>query len=124
MSVDQLIAKALSTTSEDEAIACLKMARKRGGKLTTTETKATIGGPGKDVEYWCSIAKAWHSKYQVLQLDMVSLKQSHLRDLNKAKLDLNKAKLDLSTTVGQFISLGWVGGIVLMVLGAYIGSRS
>jgi len=33
MSADQLIAKALSTTSEEEAIACLVMARKKGLKL-------------------------------------------------------------------------------------------
>lgn len=33
MSADQLIAKALSTTSEEEAIACLVMARKKGFKL-------------------------------------------------------------------------------------------
>lgn len=33
MSADQLIAKALSTSSEEEAIACLVMARKKGLKL-------------------------------------------------------------------------------------------
>jgi len=35
MSASQLIAKALSTTSEDEAIACLRMARKKGEKIET-----------------------------------------------------------------------------------------
>ena len=33
MSADQLLSKALSTDSEDEAIACLRMARKKGLKL-------------------------------------------------------------------------------------------
>jgi hypothetical protein len=33
MSANQLLTKALSTTSEDEAIACLKMARKKGLKI-------------------------------------------------------------------------------------------
>ena len=33
MSANQLIAKALSTESEDEAVACLKMARKKGLKI-------------------------------------------------------------------------------------------
>jgi hypothetical protein len=33
MSANQLLSKALSTDSEDEAIACLKMARKKGLKL-------------------------------------------------------------------------------------------
>lgn len=32
--VDDLVAKALSTTSEDEAVACLRMARKRGEKMS------------------------------------------------------------------------------------------
>lgn len=36
MSTNQLIAKALSTTSEDEAIACLRMARKKGATIETT----------------------------------------------------------------------------------------
>lgn len=39
MSANQIIEKALSTTSEDEAIACLKMARKKGLKLTTDNKK-------------------------------------------------------------------------------------
>lgn len=33
MSANQLLSKALSTESEDEAISCLKMARKKGLKL-------------------------------------------------------------------------------------------
>ena len=33
MSANQILSKALSTESEDEAIACLKMARKKGLKL-------------------------------------------------------------------------------------------
>jgi hypothetical protein len=33
MSANQLLSKALSTDSEDEAIACLKMVRKKGLKL-------------------------------------------------------------------------------------------
>jgi hypothetical protein len=33
MSANQLLSKALSTDSEDEAISCLKMARKKGLKL-------------------------------------------------------------------------------------------
>lgn len=36
MSADQLIAKALSTTSEQEAIACLRMARKKSMVMKNT----------------------------------------------------------------------------------------
>jgi len=48
--IDQLLAKALSTTSEEEAIACLRMARKKGGKYAPTckpkpiYTISTYGG--------------------------------------------------------------------------------
>ena len=38
MSADQLLSKALSTDSEDEAIACLRMARKKGLKLNSSGT--------------------------------------------------------------------------------------
>ena len=39
--IDQLLAKALSTTSEEEAIACLRMARKKGSTYTTSKHKPT-----------------------------------------------------------------------------------
>jgi hypothetical protein len=42
MSADQLLAKALSTDSEDEAIACLRMARKKGFKLGTSNGGHTV----------------------------------------------------------------------------------
>lgn len=42
MSADQLLAKALSTDSEDEAIACLKMARKKGLKISTSKDGHTV----------------------------------------------------------------------------------
>lgn len=42
MSADQLLAKALSTDSEDEAVACLKMARKKGLKLGTSNGAHTV----------------------------------------------------------------------------------
>ena len=47
--MSQLLAKALSTASEEEAIACLRMARKRG------ETVAAVGAStyrGQTAEYW------------------------------------------------------------------------
>ena len=37
--VDQLLAKAMSTSSEDEAIACLKMARKQGNTVEIKTVK-------------------------------------------------------------------------------------
>lgn len=59
MSVDQLIAKALSTSSEDEAIACLRMARKKGGKIITTSSVQTLNG--QDINTWARTAKYYHN---------------------------------------------------------------
>lgn len=44
--VEDLLAKALSTSSEDEAIACLKMARKRGGTFPVDDHSTK--GPSMD----------------------------------------------------------------------------
>lgn len=49
---NQLIAKAISTTSDDEALACLRMAKKIGGTL---EQSAEYNG--KTAEYWYDKAK-------------------------------------------------------------------
>ena len=51
---DMLIAKALSTDSEDEAIACLKMARKQGDKPTVQAS------PGRSSEDWEALARKYH----------------------------------------------------------------
>lgn len=44
--VEDLMAKALSTSSDEEAIACLKMARKRGG--TPPASEPSVKGPSVD----------------------------------------------------------------------------
>lgn len=50
---NQLIAKAISTTSDDEALACLRMAKKIGG-----EVQISVGEyNGKTAEYWYDKAK-------------------------------------------------------------------
>lgn len=50
---DMLIAKALSTDSEDEAIACLKMARKQGASHTAVSTD-------KSTQDWEALARKYH----------------------------------------------------------------
>lgn len=51
MSVNQILAKALSTSSEEEAIACLRMARKKGGMVE-----------GQEDTYNHHTAKHWYQK--------------------------------------------------------------
>jgi hypothetical protein len=48
MTANQILSKALSTESEDEAIACLKMARKKGLKLEGDTNKGYSEGKLKD----------------------------------------------------------------------------
>ena len=50
---NQLIAKAISTTSDDEALACLRMAKKIGGEIQSSVGEYN----GKTAEYWYDKAK-------------------------------------------------------------------
>jgi len=59
---DALIAKALSTSSEDEAIACLRMARKKGVKLNSSEEKSSSDYNGHNAKYWYEKAVAYYNK--------------------------------------------------------------
>lgn len=52
--VNQLLAKALSTTSEEEAIACLRMARKKNGG-------ATVQADNRDDAYWKNKAEYYYN---------------------------------------------------------------
>lgn len=59
--VDQLLAKAMSTASEEEAIACLRMARKRGSTVSA-QPKST-----EDVSYWRNKAEYYYNMAVKLQ---------------------------------------------------------
>lgn len=50
---NQLIAKAISTTSDDEALSCLRMAKKIGGEIQSSVGEYN----GKTAEYWYDKAK-------------------------------------------------------------------
>lgn len=60
MSTNQLLAKALSTSSEEEAIACLRMARKKGARLE--ESTSSADHNGHDAKYWYDKAAAWYNE--------------------------------------------------------------
>lgn len=53
--INQLLAKAMSTTSEEEAMSCLRMARKKGKTFD-------IGGSTSDAKYKDQTAKYWYEK--------------------------------------------------------------
>lgn len=59
--VNQLLAKAMNTSSEDEAMACLRMARK---KATSLEESLSSDYKGHDAKYWYTQAVAYYNKVQ------------------------------------------------------------
>lgn len=59
--VDQLLAKAMSTASEEEAIACLRMARKRGSTVSVQPNST------EDVSYWKNKAEYYYNTAVKLQ---------------------------------------------------------
>lgn len=61
--VNQLLAKALSTTSEEEAMSCLRMARK---KTSTFDSPVSVSTPteykGHDAKYWYDKASYYYTE--------------------------------------------------------------
>lgn len=57
--VNQLLAKAMSTTSEDEAVACLRMPRKIGGEVSHKPEET--GYKGHNAEYWHKKADEYYN---------------------------------------------------------------
>ncbi len=85
--VDQLIAKAMSTSSEEEAIACLKFARKEAGKsgYTQTQTKTQTANSNTilDLQYKLRIA-------QNLYLEANQRGDYFMKEMTKAQIDREK----------------------------------
>ena len=55
--VNQLLAKAMSTSSDDEALACLKMARKKGNSLELNSVEYN----GQTAQYWYDKAVSYYN---------------------------------------------------------------
>ncbi len=88
MSADQLIAKALSTDSEDEAIACLVMARKKGLKLgVSADGKHTVKSSTKQLQNVLDM-------YNTLKIDHYKL----VKQFNARVHETSKLKEQISWT--------------------------
>ena len=122
--VDQLLAKALSTTSEDEAVACLRMARKKGGKLSGGD-ESTSEYNGHSAQYWYDKAFALYteSKKMHTQDDMrkvyeqyhhVSIQNSNLRSKNY-DLDRQISKLQVKLSSAKQSLLACCLGVAAVV---------
>ena len=85
MSADQLISKALSTDSEDEAIACLVMARKKGLKLGASSEpkgKHTVDSRTKQLNNLLDMYNVLRSDNWDLKKELIS-RDSEVSKLNK-----------------------------------------
>jgi hypothetical protein len=109
---DQLIAKALSTTSEDEAIACLRMARKHNTGGTTTQVANSNNTD------WEEAARKYHKLAYKLQEDLklanIQLRfyvDASIRHELDAKFAKRKAEI-----VSNDMKNRMVYGVVVLVL--------
>jgi hypothetical protein len=84
MSANQLIGKALSTTSEDEAIACLRMARKKGLKIDAA--KVAKVDQARDEEWARLVTQAREESYKYYRMlqEQINTTQKVKRDLKEA----------------------------------------
>lgn len=108
MTVDALIAKAMSTSSEEEAIACLRKARKKNGGATVEykgstqsslqEFEEQIGMPASELYRlaveWQKYGKRCSEKISALQVEFARSKEntSYWKDKCKELELKNKAE--------------------------------
>lgn len=108
--VNQLLSKAMSTTSEDEAIACLKMARKKGSEFESTESKTDLFN-GKTAEYWYKQTYVYYDHARKYKSQYESLKKTFTD--THSRLMLHKY-----FTIPVIIGLAIISSFVLYFIGA------
>ena len=60
--VNQLLAKARSTSSEEEAISCLRMARKKGNSFSSEKESQSQDFKGQNAKYWYDKANFYYQE--------------------------------------------------------------
>jgi hypothetical protein len=84
--VNQLLSKALSTASEDEAMACLRMARKKGGSIEESTSSGDYNG--HDAKYWYDKAYIWYTQAKAVQTKGMSAEQQkHLYQMYQTEAE-------------------------------------
>lgn len=95
--VNQLLAMAMSTTSEDEAIACLRMARKQGGTVQLDNKTED-----KDTKYWRDKANHYYNMAVTLNGQLKMARNSadhweyHYRHTDTLRVKAESANTELS----------------------------
>lgn len=96
--VNQLLAKAMSTSSDDEAYACLKMARKKSNTLELNSSSAEYNG--QSAKYWYDKAVSYYNVAKKKQETggLSTAQQSMLYNMYKTS---EEEKLRLYDTVAK-----------------------
>jgi len=138
MNINQLINKALSTASEEEAMSCLRMARKRGVMLDSSDTISAY--KGYSAKHWHDLALNYSKAYNTLKQDTPSpvelneliqayyakddearalkAKVAQLEKTNKTLVQ--KSKLELLNTVGALFTFSFAGFSLLYLIYLFV----
>ena len=121
--INQLLAKAMSTTSEEEAMSCLRMARKKGKSFEAGGVSNDYNG--HDARYWYEKAALYYAKTKEKSDLLTQSQQQQLLRMYKnaeescAELRKNKYKLEKEIFELKNSSKGW-WHIPIIVLQAII----
>ena len=85
MSINQLLAKAMSTTSEEEAMSCLRMARKKGKTfdMGSSSNSSTAEYKGQGPKYWYDKAAHYYNEAKKREGDLTREQQTQLYRMYK-----------------------------------------
>lgn len=101
VTTDQLIAKALSTSSEDEAFSCLRMARKRGG----TASRVEVSNPNRNWKYEAEQWKKVAYSYKELCNQTADSKTFWINQEAKKRIELNAIRTKYDKLMMVFITV-------------------
>lgn len=129
--INQLLAKALSTTSEEEAMSCLRMARKKGVRLEDSPNSVYNG---HDARYWYDKAALYYTKAKEKSDGLTHEQQKHLFRMYESERDdaikLRRERRTLEEEIRKLKSQPkgeWkvpviiVQGMIILMLAAFIG---
>lgn len=88
--VNQLLAKAMSTASEEEAISCIRMARKKGGTFDGNTDSTDFNG--HDAKYWYEKAAHYYNEAKQSKLNSQGDKHGLSKDQQRRLFDLYKSE--------------------------------
>jgi len=94
MDVNQILAKAMSTSSEEEAIACLRMARKRGGQISGQADTHNQHG----AKHWYEKARDYYKIAKTRTEEVEEYYRMYTRERDR-KRELETEKRELETEV-------------------------